>query len=65
MYIHARTLQIVDAESCEELQEDAVGEIWIRSESKASLTLLLIQHAHILNECNVVNVVTCFYPHPV
>jgi hypothetical protein len=29
-------LQIVDAESCEELQEDAVGEIWIRSESKVS-----------------------------
>eukprot|EP00953_Heterococcus_sp_UTEX-ZZ885_P022655 12523-Heterococcus_DN1.PRE.1 len=28
-------VKIVDAESCEELQEDAVGEIWIRSESKA------------------------------
>jgi hypothetical protein len=38
VYMHAcmHTLQIVDAESCEELQEDAVGEIWIRSESKVN-----------------------------
>jgi hypothetical protein len=45
--VYAHTLQIVDAESCEELQEDVVGEIWIRSESKVCLTYTLLSYGAI------------------